>query len=60
LEIRQTNDFPPWKNQQRDYLGILEVQFNQVIKAQFSEGDATFQDNNAPIYTAGIDKKIAR
>jgi hypothetical protein len=41
----------------RDYLGILEDQVHPMVISLFTEGNAIFQDNNAPIHIARIVKK---
>ena len=41
----------------RDYLGILGNQVHPIVQALFPEGNAIFQDDNAPIHTARIVKK---
>ena len=41
----------------RDYLGILGDQVHPMVQALFPEGDAIFQDDNAPIHTARIVKE---
>ncbi|XP_073446393.1 uncharacterized protein [Dendrobates tinctorius] len=40
----------------RDYLGILGDQVHPMVQALFPEGNAIFQDYNAPIHTARIVK----
>ena len=41
----------------RDYLGILGDQIHPMVHALFPEGNAIFQDDNAPIHTARIVKE---
>ena len=43
----------------RDYLGILSDQVHPMDRELFPDGDAIFQDDNAPIHTARIVKKNA-
>ena len=38
----------------QDYLEVLTNQFHQVVQVMFLEGNAIFQDDNAPILTARI------
>ena len=40
----------------RDYLGILGNQVHPMVRELFPEGNAIFQDDNAPIHTARIVK----
>ena len=40
----------------RDYLEILSNQVHPMVQAMFPEGNAIFQDNNAPIHIARIVK----
>ena len=41
----------------QDYLGILGNQVHPMVQALFLEGNAIFQDDNAPIHTARIVKE---
>lgn len=40
----------------QDYLGILSNQLHPMVRELFPEGDAIFQDDNAPIHTAKVVK----
>ena len=57
LEIRRANDFLHGRINKRDYLQILSDQVHPMAQALFPEGNAIFQDDNAPIHTARIVKE---
>ena len=57
LEIRIANDFLQGRINKRDYLQILSDQVHPMAQALFSEENAIFEDDNAPIHTARIVKE---
>ena len=57
LEIPRSNDFLHGRINKRDHLQILKDQVHPMAQTLLPEGNAIFQDDDAPIHTARIVKE---